>query len=462
MIGDFYLVPVFVYVLMMLFVVYKTGKIKAADDQEYFLADRSIGTFQSFLSVVATETSVATIVVFPAAGMKYGYSLLWLPAGYILGRYIVANYYLRKLYESPDLSIYSAISGKNFIVSKILSAFYLFAKFISNGVRLFLGAYALHQIFGFSIILWIFIMAAAAGLYSLSGGIKAVVMMDQIQGYIIYSFGFVFCIYLLWILPESAVYSSEIIDLNFSYSNAGNSLSLLLGGAVLSIGSHGSDQDMLQRVLAVKGFEQAKKSLFYSGIGAAVVIFIYLTAGYLVGLMNLSTVDTKSPLIDFIMKKEIHILVSLLAILIFAASSSTLDSSVNSTAVIWKSLFNSKLSGRFWSFLSLMLLTLFAWISIYLHKYSADFLGFAMGSMNYINGGLIGIITVYTFFSNRLTGVGILLGLIGGFAATAVSYWMIHPAVAWTWVVLISSGVSFLFAILPGFIFHNEAPEVKS
>ncbi|MDH5656315.1 MAG: hypothetical protein OEZ34_10425, partial [Spirochaetia bacterium] len=296
------------------------------------------------------------------------------------------------------------------------------------------------------------VSAVTAGIYSLTGGLRAVVIMDQLQGLIIYAVGIFFCFYLYSLLSDFPLRQVAWNNLDFSHDNNGNSFFLFLGGAVLSIGTHGSDQDMLQRVLGTQGFRQARRSLILSGFGAFSVILIYLTAGVFLSYLNLEGIDERSPLAGFVKIQDMPFLTSFLAILVFAASSSTLDSSIHSTGAVWKGMFQSDLPGRFWSSVSLVMLALFAVFSIKMHKFSPDFLSFAMGSMNYVNGGLIGIITVFTFFSERLSGSGIVLALLFGFGTTFALNWLVDPVFSWTLIIIISSFVSFIVCYLYGWI----------
>jgi Na+/proline symporter len=453
------IIPILFYVGMLLFVTWYTGRRNRSGDRDYFLAGRSIGTFRAILSVVATETSVATIVMFPAAGMEKGLALLWLPAGYVIGRVVVAGFYLERLYSSDRISIYGTICGGDHAQERALGLFYLIAKYISNGVRLFLGGYALQQIFGWDTAGWIAVAALSAGLYSLTGGLRAVVFMDQIQGYVIYSVGLFFIYRLFMDAPANLTLPGLIWNSDFGYDNASNSLMLLIGGAVLSIGTHGADQDLLQRVLGTKSINEAKRSMILSGLGAFLVILIYLVTGLLLGAMHPEGLDKKSPLIDYIMKTGNPMIASLLAVLIFAASSSTLDSCIHSTGAVWKSLMRSRINGRYWSALSLIILVISALVFVEISHFKKDFLTLAMGSMSYINGGLIAIFTRFIFFPDRVMNpIGIVATIASGFTATLICDWAIHPAVAWTWTVLISSGVAFLFAYLfskPGSVRMN-------
>ncbi len=431
-----------------------------SEDAEYFFASRRLNALQAFLSVVSSETSVATTVVFPAAGFKGGYVLFWLLLGYIVGRTVVAVFYLRAFYNSSCLTIYQTISAHH----RVLETAYLLAKYISGGVRYFIGGYALHQLLGGSTALWIVLVACCVAGYSLTGGLRAVVAMDQVQSMLIVVTGTILCLYLFYRVPEGAWVAPAFVDWNpgiYTFSPM-----LLLGGAMLSIGSHGADQDLLLRILATRNFRAAQRSLILSGFGAAFLITLYLMVGYLLNFMGVSDLDPKSPLADFVMRSDLPLLKGVFLVLLAAAAMSSLDSTIHSTGAIWKSLAHSNMPGRFWSAISLFIMVGFALLFMGLAGRHDDFLALCMGSMNYINGGLIGVFTVFTFCSNRLTGTGVVLGLLAGFCTTTACEWAFAQPIPWTYTVLLSSTLSFIACLAgsklyPGAIRHNASTPVE-
>lgn len=434
-----FLTPLIVYIGIVVTVTLWMRSSNA--DEDYFFAGRKLNAIQAFISVLSSETSVATTVVFPAAGLKSGYALLWLVAGYIAGRSIVAAFYLRRLYESRELTIYHTMSEKH----RLLEGSYLLAKYISGGVRLYIAGYALCQLLGGHTLVWIVVVSVCAAAYSLTGGLKAVVVMDQVQGALIAGTG-IFLIAFLWLhLPEAAVFAPVCIDTGWTGANF--FAALFFGGAVLSIGTHGADQDLILRVLATKTLREARKSLVLSGIGAAGLIGIYLTVGYLLSLSDLPGLDVRSPLADYVTKSHLPMLRGVLLVLLFAAAMSTLDSTINSTGAVWKSLMRSALSGRYWSCLSLLLMASSAGLfSAVAHRHE-NFLNLAMGCMNYINGGLIAILTTSTFFRSRLRPPGIPLALIAGFITTTICEWAFPRPIPWPYTVLLSSSAALLFCL---------------
>jgi len=423
------------------------------DDADYFFAKRQLGTIPALMSVVSTETSVATTVVFPAAGMKGGYVLVWLLLGYIVGRTIVSLFYLRALYESSRLTIYQTMSGHH----RVLEGTYLLAKYISGGTRYFIGGYALHQILGGPTWLWILIVAVFAGAYSLTGGLRAVVLMDQIQSALIVSVGAFLLLFLTRYLPAGGMPVPEFT--NWRPTDYTFTPILFLGGAVLSIGSHGADQDLLLRILATKDFRSAQRSLILSGFVAAFMISLYLSVGYLLRFVPIANLDAKSPLADFIIRADLPLVKGLFLVLLSAAAMSSLDSTIHSTGAIWKSLMHSTRVGRFWSALSMLIMIGFALLFTTISTRHSDFLALCMGSMNYVNGGLIGIVTVFTFFPRRLKAAGIIAALITGFATTSICEWAFSKPVPWTYTVLLASSLAFLVCMLGGRVTHGAGDE---
>ncbi|MCE9596981.1 MAG: hypothetical protein K8S54_03350 [Spirochaetia bacterium] len=444
--------PPLIYLLSLLFVAYWLRDQDRGDGQ-YFLAGRNIGATPAILSVVANETSVATVMIFPAAGFASDFVLLWLCLGYIAGRGLVGWLFMQKLYDNHKLSIYETIGGSR-AGSVPLATAYVLAKYIANGARFYMAGYALQQLFGWSIGGWIVLVAAIVAVYSLTGGIRAVVVTDQIQGSVIYVMGITLCGILIWSLFQNgsahqAFVSLRLIDTTANLSNGNYWLTLFLGGMVLSIGTHGADQDMIQRLLATRDSSKASRSVFYSGIGATIVILTYLGIGVLLRETGHSELDVKSPLVDYIFRLKEPLLAGCFSVLLLSTGMSSLDSSTNSTGAIWKFIFNSKKPGIYWSVFSLICLVMSALLFSWLGR--SDFLTLALGSMSYIHGALIAILVTYTFFPKLICPVGIILSILSGPLATIwSSSW--QPVPAWTVQILFSTFMALLVCLATGWL----------
>ncbi|MCB1321279.1 MAG: hypothetical protein KDK34_13555 [Leptospiraceae bacterium] len=460
------LLPVFVYFVALLVIAYLTSRntgLKEGDfeNQEYFLAGRGVRRFFAMVSVVATETSVATVILFPQAGFKSAFALVWLCAGFIVGRYIVARFYLGVLYERHHLSIYATMTDGNAGAQKALSLFYLLAKFISNGVRFYIGGFALHHLFpeaAIGVAGWILIIAGIAGIYSLSGGLRAVVITDQIQGYVILLMGAALCGVIAVGIDTDHMRSMltdvhSYVNFDAQITNAIFSPALFLGALVLSIGSHGADQDMLQRVLATRSIDQARWSMVYSGLGATIVILLYVGIGFLLRESHFDIENSEAPLIDFVRGMNSPVFSGFFAVLLFAAAMSTLDSAMHSTGAIWKSILRDihkrvdALPGRLFSFVSLLILVASALLFILPEE--KNFLRLAMGSMNYVNGGLIAATTMFIHRKRSLTLSGVLTALLTGFLMTFICNHVLPEdwRPGWTYVTIISAAGAYALAL---------------
>lgn len=443
--------PLILYLIIVFLVPFLLKK-ESGSDESYFLAGRSLGFRASFLSVVATETSVATVLIFPAAGYAGRWNLLALCLGYIAGRLFVARYYLKSIYEMTDSSIYRAV-GSDTGSRVFLEISYLAAKYISSGVRFFMGGLALAELFGGAVAFWIVLTALVAGVYSLTGGLRAVVVTDQLQGLILFFTGLVL-MGLLWPSPEffSDTVASSLFSFKLDWKDGAHTIPLFVGGAVVSIGSHGADQDLLQRILAVKNLTLARRSLAWSGVGATVVIMTFVAVGSFLWAHDPGLGD-KGQLLAFVKQSANPILSGMFAVLVAAASMSTLDSAIHSTGAVWKSMLMSSRSGRWFSLLSLVLLTGAALSFIYFEKKADNLLALALGSMNYVNGGLIGIFTYFVFWKRPLSLGSMIMAIPAGFLTTLVLNLL---GIHWTYIALASSVAALLATLVGQRLFHDK------
>ncbi|MCS7204708.1 MAG: hypothetical protein NZ853_03340 [Leptospiraceae bacterium] len=392
------------------------GIDKEKSDDSYFYNHRQTSWKSSLISIFATETSVATILIFPAVGYEKNGSIIFLGLGYIVGRYLVSWFYLPHIHQLPSLSLYEGITtpkGKY-----VLSSAFLIAKYISGSVRFFLAGYAVSQITQLPIVWNLILMGFFVGIYSLSGGLRSVILTDQFQGGIMILFG----ILVLLLFSFDGSFFVRLDELNFSLSR---SLFLFFGGILLTLSSHGADQDILQRVLSVRKLDEAKRSLFTSGWVVFFVILIFFLIGY--EISHEGEFDKKSPLLSYVLSIPHDLLLSLVLknlflVFVFAAAMSTLDSTIHSTGAIWKSLlrkFPWNFKNYFYSLISLVVMFSFSLVYIF-YKKNQDFLSFALGMMNYVNGVLFTTTTLYILFRKPLSSKVIVLSIATNVTTTLI------------------------------------------
>ena len=357
-----YLIVLF-YLIGVAFVgLYISGKQKSTTD--YFLGGQQIPWWAVLFSVVATETSTLTFISIPAVAYGGNLFFLQLAIGYIFGRIFVGLFFLPKYFKGQLSTAYQFL-GKRFgnKMRNITSATFLITRLLADGVRLFASAIPIAIIFrlaGANIpdlhiyMISILLVSVITILYTLRGGLKAVVWMDVIQMGVYVGGALLAIGIILSRLPQGlsgAVNTLQNAD-KLKFFNLGFDLpfkefiaqpytffTALLGGAVFSIASHGTDHLIVQRLLSTRNLRSSRKAL----IGSGFVVFLQYALFLIVGLLlygfykgmsaaRLGLATTDEVFTKFIVEEIPPGLSGLIIAAILAAAMSTLSSSINSLA----------------------------------------------------------------------------------------------------------------------------------
>ncbi|EID53278.1 sodium:solute symporter [Saccharomonospora xinjiangensis] len=324
------------------------GKQKSSSD--YFVGSRQVPWWAVTFSVVATETSTLTVISVPTVAYLGNITYLQLAIGYLIGRILVAFVLLPRYYAGDLVSAYGFL-GKRFGkgMQGTASVTFLVTRLLADGVRLFATAIPVKMVLdalGLDVSYWMIIAAIAvmAVVYTYLGGIKAVIWVDVVQ-MSIYVLGAVAAVFVLaGKLPDGWFgslgdqgklqffdFSSNIVTNPYAFITA------VVGGALFAMASHGSDQLMVQRLLACKNVRDSQKAVIASGV----VVFFQFALFLLVGAMLWSFYDGADPASmglqandelfpKFIVEQLPSGLSGLLIAGILAAAMSTISSSLNS------------------------------------------------------------------------------------------------------------------------------------
>ncbi len=324
---------------------------------DYFLGGRDLPWWAVCFSVVATETSTLTVIGVPAVAYGGSMTFLQLTLGYLIGRIVVALYFLPRYIEGRLVTAY-AFLGQRFGdgMRWTASATFLVTRLLADGVRLFATAIPLKVIAdaaGLSVSYLAII--AALGLvtivYTLIGGIKAVVWMDVVQMVLYVGGGLVALVLLLdavpsdWWQTAAGAGKTRMLflgnDLSFAawFAEPYVLLTAVVGGAIFSMASHGTDQLIVQRLLTCRSAIDSRRALVGSALVVMVQFALFLVIGLLLWIyfggqapadMGMSRTDEVFP--RFIIEGMPPGLSGLLLAGIVAAAMSTLSSSLNSLA----------------------------------------------------------------------------------------------------------------------------------
>jgi Na+/proline symporter len=178
--------------------------------------------------------------------------------------------------------------------------------------------------------------------YTWFGGLKAVVWADVVQ-LVVYLAGGVAALAIAWNLAGGPVASLttaadagklQVIDLAIDFTETYTLLGGLIGGALLSAASHGTDHLIVQRLLATRSLADARLALVGSGLVVILQFLLFLLVGTAIWSAGLApeglAADTIFP--RFIIEHLPAGIAGLVVAGILAAAMSTISSSINALA----------------------------------------------------------------------------------------------------------------------------------
>lgn len=270
------------------------------DTRMYLLGDQNVAWWLVLISIVATETSTVTFLSVTGKGfgswnaadsiyIPGNYSFLQLALGYIVGRILIAWWLLPQFFRGELYSAYQVLRERfSPGVQKSASLIFLLSRLVADGLRLYLAALFLSGCLGCSIESAIITMGFLTLFYTYLGGIKAILWTDLIQFIIKIGGACVALGVILFALPEGISHfwtfagknhQSQLIVTHFDWSIAQNLWAGMIGGAFLSMATHGADQMMVQRYLCSRNLKQARLALISSGFVIFLQFALFLSVG---------------------------------------------------------------------------------------------------------------------------------------------------------------------------------------
>ncbi|MFD8276705.1 sodium:solute symporter [Streptomyces flaveolus] len=328
------------------------GRQKTSKD--YFVGEGHMPWWTVAFSVVATETSVLTVISVPGgaySGQAFGNVELAL--GYVIGRVVVAAVLIPLYKRGGFVSAYQYLGSRfGLRLQGLASVTFVFTRLLAEGVRLFASAIPIKLLLdefgvhaGYRVI--IIAVTAVTVLYTYLGGIKAVIWTDTIQ-MVLYVGGALLAIGVLSAHVGGDGFSQalhagkfQLFDTDFDPAHILTSPfalpTAIIGGAIFAMASHGSDQLMVQRVLSTRSLRDGQKAMIASGVFVTVQFAAFSLVGALLWSYNkgrsfeelgLSSTDNLYP--EFILHGLPVVVSGLLVAGILGAAMGSLSSALNS------------------------------------------------------------------------------------------------------------------------------------
>ena len=260
--------------------------------RDYFLAGHSVPWWAVASCIVATETSTLTFIGVP--GMAYGgsWTFLQLAFGYVLGRILIAlvlvpAYFRGDLYTSYELLQRRFGGGA---VRATAAAIFLLYRTLADGIRLHAAALVLAVAAGVPEAACILLLGLAMILYTEEGGVIATIWTDAIQMFVYLAGALVCMVAVIRLLPGGAVPALaaaaaagklRVFDTAFDLARPYTLWAGVIGGAFLTLATHGTDHYLVQRLLVARGRRDASIGLVLSGFLVLAQFALFLTLGTL-------------------------------------------------------------------------------------------------------------------------------------------------------------------------------------
>ena len=342
--------------------------------KDFALGARQIPWWAVLASLIAAETSAGTFFGTPGEAFTLrNYTYLQLAFGTILARILVSYIFIKPYYDYKVYSIYEYLTARFGVPTKnAASAVFMITRLLASGARLYVAAIALALAYEMitgtrpnqTQTLWIYVGATIAiviltAIYTTLGGIKAVIWTDLIQASIMIGSALVALGLLYSAIPggfheiaqrHGGFHLSDLITTGLDPAKHGwdrikgmfeieyTIFAGLIGSTFITMGTHGTDQDMVQRMLTAPDVRRSRRSLILSGLADIPIAFTFLSIGLLLWVYYQAHPDPalpKSPnetFCHFILYQMPVGLRGLLLAGIFATAMGSLSTALNALA----------------------------------------------------------------------------------------------------------------------------------
>lgn len=427
--------------------------------EDFALGGRNLPWWALLGSIVATETSTATFLgvtgrpAFVDGDMRF----LQLAVGYIIGRVAVSVILLPQYFRGQLYTAYQVLNqrfgGK---AQRAASLLFIVTRNLGDGLRLYLCAVALEFAIGVRLPICVVIIGLVTVVYTVCGGMKSVVWNDCIQ-FVIYVIGGIAALFVivsalpggwteLWAFIEDndsvrVFVTSPPADQSWGKWLLTDSYSIyagLIGGAVLTFGTHGVDQMLVQRYLCARSQRDAAKAV----VGSAFVVLAQFALFLFVGVALHCFIQrfpspAEAEKVDrifswFIVEKMPVGLTGITLAAVFAAAMSTLSSSLSSSATATVADFGAKRDSgigrtRVWTCVFGVVQIAIALAAEHISKSVVDE---ALAIAGFTAGVLLGVFLLATF-SKQADERAALAGMVAGVAAVAAVHFATPTSGIW-------------------------------
>ena len=444
--------------------------------KDFALGGRAIPWWAILASLIAAETTASTFFGTPGEAFALrNYTYLQLALGTILARILVSYIFIKPYYDYKVYSIYEYLTVRFGVPTKnAASAIFLFTRVLASGARLYAAAIALVLAYemirgvrpGQTETLFIYIGATIAvviltAIYTTLGGIKAVVWTDLIQASIMIGSALTALGLLYFAIPggwrkiaelHGGFHLSDFISTGLDPAKSGwekwkgmfeleyTIFAGLIGSTFITMATHGTDQDMVQRMLTAPDVRRSRRSVILSGLADIPIAFTFLSIGMLLWVFYQTHQDPALPktpneiFCHYILYEMPVGIRGLLLAGLFATAMGSLSTAINALATSFtRDWYEPYINPRSTSEQSLravrwatvwfsVLMIVVASITAYLVIVypNVRIIPIVLGIFGYTYGSLLGVFLCGMFTKRRGNDFGNIIAMIVGFIVVAI------------------------------------------
>jgi len=456
--------------------------------KDYFLGGRNAPWWAIALSIVSAETSTLTVIGTPALSFTGNFGFLQVVLGYLLARIVISTLFLPAYFRGEMYTAYQLMDVRfGPRIRKLTAGTFLILRALAEGVRVFAISIVISIVLGTGEMTSIVFIMILTLVYTYEGGMTAVIWTDVVQ-MILYVFGAGVSLWaLLHQIPggwshvvdvAGPLNKFQIFDFRLgppaeffarTYSFWGG----VIGGCFLTTASHGTEQLIVQRLLSAGSERQSRAALLSSWVVICIQFTLFLIVGVCLftlyqdrGMQRPTVTDSIYP--RFIWEQLPTGVSGLVIAAILAAAMSNLSAALNalaSTTVIdlWRPFVGNSTVTEESTWLRRARLATVFWGAILLGvallaRNWGGVLEAGLGIASIIYGSLLGVFLL-GLLTRRANENGAMVGMCVGLAVTL--YVRFYTPVAWTWYILLGTGITFTTGWLASFGKSSKPQSVK-
>jgi SSS family solute:Na+ symporter len=447
---------------------------------DYFLGGRGAPWWAIALSIVSAETSTLTVIGTPALSFTGNFGFLQLVMGYLLARLVISALFLPAYFRGEMFTAYELMRVRfGTRIRRLTAGTFLVLRALAEGVRVFAISIVISIVLGTGEMTSIAAIACLTLVYTYQGGMTAVIWTDVVQMFLYVAGAAISLVAILHQVPGGWAHVTalavplgkfQVFDFRIGmphefFTRPYTFWAGVLGGCFLTTASHGTEQLMVQRLLAARDERSSRAALLGSWVAIFALFALFLIIGVCLfawysdrGLPTPAVTDSIYP--RFVWEQLPPGISGLVIAAILAAAMSNLSAALNSLAsttvmdfarplmaeasdVVW--LKRARQATVAWG------AVLFGIALIARGWGSVLQAGLSIASILY--GSLLGVFLL-GLLTKRVGEAAAMCGMIAGLAL--MLYVRFATPIAFTWYVLIGTSATAAVGLIASFLIEEE------